>query len=125
MSASSPPERPRRRTSRRSPSRTRSGPTGARLGSPTLEESVHDKLKELDEREGELELREAQLEADVQIRGDKLDEREESLAELEERLAKQERELAAYVANAQTEIQRRESEWWQKQLGAEEEISAA
>jgi uncharacterized coiled-coil protein SlyX len=61
----------------------------------------------------------------VQIRGDKLDEREETLAELEERLAKQERELAAYVANAQTEIQRRESEWWQKQLGAEEEISAA
>jgi uncharacterized coiled-coil protein SlyX len=61
----------------------------------------------------------------VQIRGDKLDEREESLAELEERLAKQERELGAYVANAQTEIQRRESEWWQKQLGAEEEISAA
>ena len=39
------------------------------------------------------------------------------LAELEERLANQERELAAYVAKAQTEIQRRESEWWQKQLG--------
>ena len=47
------------------------------------------------------------------------------LAELEERLANQERELAAYVAKAQTEIQRRESEWWQKQLGAEEEVSAA
>ena len=47
------------------------------------------------------------------------------LAELEERLANQERELAAYVAKAQTEIQRRESEWWQKQLGHEEEVSAA
>ena len=88
-----------------------------------LEENLHGKLKELDEREGELELREAQLEADVQIRGDKLEEREEVLAELEERLANQERELAAYVANAQTEIQRRESEWWQKQLG-NEEVSA-
>ena len=83
-----------------------------------LEENLHGKLKELDEREGELELREAQLEADIQIRGDKLEEREEALAELEERLANQERELAAYVAKAQTEIQRRESEWWQKQLGA-------
>jgi hypothetical protein len=30
------------------------------------------------------------------------------------------------VAKAQTEIQRRESEWWQKQLGSEaEEVSAA
>jgi hypothetical protein len=60
----------------------------------------------------------------VEIRTDKLEEREHALAELEARLANQERELAAYVAKAQTEIQRRESEWWQKQLGSEE-VSAA
>ena len=75
-------------------------------------------------REHELDLREAQLTADVEIRTDKLEEREQALADLEERLANQERELAAYVAKAQTEIQRRESEWWQKQLGSEE-VSAA
>jgi hypothetical protein len=46
------------------------------------------------------------------------------LAELEERLKKQETELAAYVAKAQTEIQRRESEWWQKQLGNDAEVPA-
>ena len=43
----------------------------------------------------------------------------------ERRLAVQERELAAYVARAQTEIQRRESEWWQKQLGSDAKVSAA
>ena len=47
------------------------------------------------------------------------------LAELEERLGKQETELAAYVAQAQTELQRRESEWWQKQLGSDAEVPAA
>ena len=47
------------------------------------------------------------------------------LAELEERLRKQEAELATYVAQAQTEIQRRESEWWQKQLGTDAEVPAA
>ena len=53
------------------------------------------------------------------------EQREQVLAELEERLRKQEAELATYVAQAQTEIQRRESEWWQKQLGNDAEISAA
>src|SRR5919204_2871039 len=48
-----------------------------------------------------------------------------ALEERERKLAKQERELAAYVAKAQTEIQRRESEWWQKQLGSDAEASAA
>ena len=72
-----------------------------------------------------LDLREAQLTADVEIRTDKLEEREQTLAELEERLATQERELAAYVAKAQTEIQRRESEWWKQQLGEDAEVSAA
>ena len=33
--------------------------------------------------------------------------------------------LAAYVAKAQNEIQRRESDWWQKQLGSDTEIPAA
>jgi hypothetical protein len=67
--------------------------------------------------ESELDLREAPLTADVEIRTDKLEEREQALAELQERLANQERELGEYVAKAQTEIQRRESEWWKQQLG--------
>jgi hypothetical protein len=29
------------------------------------------------------------------------------------------------VARAQTEIQRREAEWWQKQLGSDAEVPAA
>jgi chromosome segregation ATPase len=82
-----------------------------------LEETLHDRHKELDDRESELDLHQAQLTADVEIRTDKLEEREQALAELEERLANQERELGEYVAKAQTEIQRRESEWWKQQLG--------
>jgi hypothetical protein len=79
----------------------------------TLEASVQERLKELDDREAALELREAQAEADHEIRLDKLEAREEKVAQLEERLAKQEVELGAYVAKAQTELQRRESQRWQ------------
>ena len=90
-----------------------------------MEETIRDRLKEQDEREADLEIREASLDADVEIRSDKLEERETALAELEVRLSNQERELAAYVAKAQTELGRRESEWWQKQLGNDAELPAA
>jgi hypothetical protein len=39
-------------------------------------------------------------------------------------MTKQEAELAAYVASAQTELQRRESQWWQKQAD-DAEVPAA
>src|ERR671935_54439 len=94
-----------------------------RLGS--MEQTLHDRIKELDDREAELELREAGFEADHEIRLDKLEKREQALTELEGRLKTQETELAAYVAKAQTEIQRREAEWWQKQLGSDAEVPAA
>jgi len=91
-----------------------------------MEATIHDRLKELDERESALELREAGFEADHEIRLDRLEQREEKLAELEERLTKQEADLGAYVAKAQTELQRRESEWWQQQLGRDDaEVPAA
>ncbi len=90
-----------------------------------MEETIRERIRELDDREGEIELREAGLEADVEIRTDKLEQREQVLAALEERLRKQEAELATYVAQAQSEIQRRESEWWQKQLGTDAEVPAA
>ena len=34
--------------------------------------------------------------------------------------ARKENELATYVGKAQTELQRREAVWWDKQLGREE-----
>jgi hypothetical protein len=63
-------------------------------------------------------------EADLEIRTDKLEKREKALAELEARLGAKETELASYVAKAQHELQRRESEWWAKNLGQEPEDAA-
>jgi hypothetical protein len=51
--------------------------------------------------------------------------REKALAELEEKLGSMETLLAAYVAQAQGALQRRESEWWNKQLGQDEETEVA
>jgi Skp family chaperone for outer membrane proteins len=90
-----------------------------------MEDTLLERIKELDGRESELELKEARFEADYEIRLEKLEKREAMLAELEERLGKQETELAAYVAQAQTELQRREAEWWRKQLGSDAEVPAA
>ena len=41
-----------------------------------MEETIHERLKELDEREAEVDLREAALQADVEIRTDKIEARE-------------------------------------------------
>jgi hypothetical protein len=57
------------------------------------------------------------VEADIELRLDKVEAREQALAELEQRLAQKEREVAAYVGQVQEDLDRRESEWWQKQLG--------
>ena len=71
----------------------------------------------LAEQERELLLREARLEADSDIREDKLDAREAAVAEREEKLRRREGDLGAYVAQVQDDFDRRDTEWWAKQLG--------
>jgi len=90
-----------------------------RLGQ--TEANLRERVRELDDREEELERREARYETDYEIRLDKLEAREKALAELEEKLGTKENQLAAYVAQAQGALQRRESEWWGKQLGRDDE----
>ena len=84
-----------------------------------MEESLRDRLRELDGREGEVETKEARLEADIEIREDKLERREQELIALQERLGQKETELAAYVAQVQTQLKQREDEWWQKVTGGD------
>ena len=60
---------------------------------------------------------EARSEADLEIREDKLELREEKVSELEKRLAKKEQDLAAYVGQLQDRLDKREVDWWTKQLG--------
>ena len=74
-------------------------------------------MKELEERERELALREARFDADQDIREEKLEKREAAAASLEEKLRRREGDLSTYVAQAQDELERREQEWWAKQLG--------
>ena len=45
------------------------------------------------------------------MREDKLARREEELAELDKRVHRKESELAAYVAQLQGELERRDAEW--------------
>ena len=91
--------------------------TSARSGSPRPRRTSASASREIDDREEELERREARYETDYEIRLEKLEMREKALAELEEKLGSKETQLAAYVAQAQGALQRRESEWWDKQLG--------
>jgi Skp family chaperone for outer membrane proteins len=85
-----------------------------------MEDAIRDRIRELDEREAEVDQRQASLDADIDIRTDKIEVRESALAELEAHLTQKEAELATYVGKAQTELQRREAVWWDKQLGREE-----
>jgi chromosome segregation ATPase len=84
------------------------------------EATLRDRTRELDEREDEVEQREARYETDFDIRLEKLEAREQAVAELEEKLGAKENQLANYVAQAQGALQRRESEWWDKQLGSDD-----
>jgi hypothetical protein len=59
----------------------------------------------------------ARLEADFELRDVKLEQRERTVGELELRLGKKESDLAQYVGQLQNEMDRRESDWWEKQLG--------
>ena len=47
----------------------------------------------------------------------KLEQREKVVGELELRLGKKESDLAEYVGQLQTQMDQRESDWWEKQLG--------
>ena len=80
-------------------------------------------MRELDEREAEIEARWARLEADSELRDIKLEQREKTVAELELRLGKKETDLAQYVGQLQVQMDQRESDWWEKQLG--NEVSAS
>jgi hypothetical protein len=75
------------------------------------------RIREIDEREADVEAREARAEADIELRLDKLERREEAVASTEERLAKKERDLSEYVGQVQAQLERRDSDWWEKQLG--------
>ena len=62
-------------------------------------------------------LREAQLEAEFEVREQRLEQREKAGAELEAHLSTRESDLSMYVAQLQENFDRREAEWWSKQLG--------
>ena len=47
----------------------------------------------------------------------KLEQRERTIGDLELRLGKKETDLAQYVGQLQAEMERRETDWWEKQLG--------
>jgi hypothetical protein len=59
------------------------------------------------------------------VRDMKLEERERTHAELQEELAARDRQLSAAVEQLQDEFDRRESEWWAKQLGKQPQAPAA
>ena len=99
--------------------------TSARSGSPRPKRTCASASREIDDRDEELERSEARYETDYEIRLEKLETREKALAELEEKLGSKESQLAAYVAQAQGALQRRESEWWDKQLGPDNDEDAA
>jgi hypothetical protein len=83
------------------------------------------RVKDLEERERGLALDEARFDADQDIREEKLEKREAAAAALEEKLRRREGDLTTYVAQAQDELERREQEWWGKQLGTPLEAAAS
>ena len=72
------------------------------------EETLAQRLRELDEREDAIERREVSVETDFEIGHEKLERRERELAEREQRVTQRESSLEAYVASTQSEFQRRE-----------------
>ena len=74
-------------------------------------------MREMDDREAEIEIRWARAEADSELREVKLEQREKIVSDLELRLAKRETDLAQYVGELQIQMEERESDWWEKQLG--------
>ena len=74
-----------------------------------LEAGLIERARELGEKEDEVERRAATLEVDVELREEKVERREHEVTEHEERLVRKEAEVAAYVADAQVALRRRES----------------
>ena len=62
--------------------------------------------------------------AELEIYEERLEHREKALSELEERLERKQRDVASYLDSVQEEIDRRESDWWEKQLGSRPESLA-
>jgi hypothetical protein len=54
----------------------------------------------------------------------KLEERERIAAELQEEMTSRDRQLKSAVEQMQDEFDRREAEWWAKQLGKQPERAA-
>ena len=73
-----------------------------------MEETLPERVRDLDEREMDFETLRARVEADLELREVQLEDREEALEERERRVAAKETELVAYVAQVQGELRRRE-----------------
>ena len=84
-----------------------------------MEQTLHDRIRDLDERESEVEQKLASLEADWELRATKLDQRASSLEQLERRLEQKESQVAAYVGQVQSKLDKADGEWWQKQLNGQ------
>lgn len=52
------------------------------------------------------------MEAEIELREERLEDREHALADREQRIGQKEDELAAYVAQVQGELRRRELQAW-------------
>ena len=83
-----------------------------------MEQTLHDRIRDLDERESEVEQKLASSRPTGSNWATKLDKRESSLEELERRLEQKETQVAAYVGQVQSKLERSDSEWWDKQLGS-------
>jgi exonuclease VII large subunit len=92
--------------------------------SDELEEQLKLRLQEFDEKELALDRREASMIAEHEIREQRLEDREREGHDREERLSQRETHLQTYVGQLQNGFAN-EGEWWSKQLGTEDKISAA
>ena len=91
--------------------------------SEELEQQFKLRLQELDEKELGLDRREASFIAEHEIREQRLEDRERDGQDRDERLSQRETHLQTYVGELQNQFAN-EGEWWAKQLGSEETVSA-
>jgi hypothetical protein len=105
--------------------REQAGERGATGAAPAqaIPIDVVARARALEEQEREVLLREARLEADHEIREQRLETREAEAAEREEKLQRREDDLGDYVGQVQSDFDRRDRDWWSKQLG--EPVKAA
>jgi len=89
-----------------------------------LEQQFKLRLQELDEKELGLDRREASFIAEHEIREQRLEDREREGQDRDVRLDQRETHLQTYVGQLQNQFAN-EGDWWAKQLGADEKVSAA